>query len=38
MGGIVSPVGEVEVYTMFWWGNLGKRENMEDLIIDGRIQ
>jgi hypothetical protein len=25
------------VHTEFWWGNLGERDNLEDLGIDGRI-
>jgi hypothetical protein len=29
--------GRGEVYTGFWWGNLRKRDQMEDPGIDGRI-
>jgi hypothetical protein len=25
------------VYTGFWWGNLGERDHLEDLGIDGKI-
>ena len=29
--------GRGEVYTGFWWGNLRKRDHLEDLGLDGRI-
>jgi hypothetical protein len=29
--------GRGEVYTGLWWGNLRKRDHLEDLAIDGRI-
>ena len=29
--------GRGEVYTGFWWGNLGERDHLEDPGIDGRI-
>jgi hypothetical protein len=35
--GHVARVGRGEVHTRFWWGELIKRENFEDLGLDGRI-
>jgi hypothetical protein len=32
----VARRGE-EMYTGFWWGNLKKRDYLEDLDADGRI-
>jgi hypothetical protein len=29
--------GKGEMHTGFWWKNLGGRDHMEDLGIDGRI-
>jgi hypothetical protein len=29
--------GKGEVYTEFWWGNLGERDHLEDPDVDGRI-
>jgi hypothetical protein len=29
--------GRGEVHTGFWWGNLSKRDQFEDLGIGGRI-
>ena len=29
--------GTGEVHTLFWLGNLRKRDHVEDLAIDGRI-
>ena len=29
--------GREEVYTGFWWVNLGKRDYLEDPGVDGRI-
>ena len=26
-----------EVHTGFWWGNLREEDQLEDLVIDGRI-
>jgi hypothetical protein len=26
-----------DVYTRFWWGNLGERDRLEDPDVDGRI-
>ena len=30
-------MGEGEVYTEFWWGNLRERDHFEDLGVDGGI-
>jgi hypothetical protein len=30
-------MGRAEVYTGFWWGNLGEKDHLEDLGIDGSI-
>jgi len=24
-------------YTMFWWGNLRDRDNLDDPVLDGRL-
>jgi len=38
MGGACSTYGgRVEVYTGFSWGNLERRDHMEDPGVDGRI-
>jgi hypothetical protein len=29
--------GRREVYIDFWWGNLGKRDHLEDPGVNGRI-
>jgi hypothetical protein len=29
--------GRGEMYTVFWWGNLRERDNLEDPGVDGRI-
>jgi hypothetical protein len=29
--------GKEEVYIGFWWGDLTDRDNVEDLVLDGRI-
>jgi len=29
--------GRWEVHTGFWWGDLRKRDHLEDLGVDGRI-
>jgi hypothetical protein len=36
MGGICS-IYCGEVYTGFWWGNLGERDHLEDPDLDGRL-
>ena len=36
MGGICSTYGG-EVYAGFWWGNLSKRDHLEDPGVDGRV-
>jgi len=35
--GHVARMGRGEVYTGFWWGNLGEREHLEDPCEDRRI-
>jgi hypothetical protein len=35
--GHVAHMGEMEVYTGFWWGNLKERDHLEDPGIDRRI-
>ena len=35
--GHLARIGEGEVHTGFWWGNLRERDHLEDRIIDGRI-
>jgi hypothetical protein len=30
-------MGEVEVYTRFWWENLRERDHLEDPGVDERI-
>jgi hypothetical protein len=37
LAGHVACVGEGEVLTGFWWGNLRERDLLEDPRIDGRI-
>jgi hypothetical protein len=37
MVGNVAPIGEKEVHTGFWWGNVRERDHVEDPGIDGRI-
>jgi hypothetical protein len=29
--------GRGEVYRELWWGNIGERDHLEDLSLDGRI-
>jgi hypothetical protein len=29
--------GRGEVYTVFWWGNVKERDNLEDPGVDGRV-
>jgi hypothetical protein len=35
--GRVARKGRSQVYTGFWWGNLGERGHWEDPGVDGRI-
>jgi len=37
MGGACSTYGRGEVYIGVWWGNLKKKDHMEDPGVDGRI-
>jgi len=37
MGGTSSTYGGREVYTEFWWGNLGERRHLGDPGVYGRI-
>jgi hypothetical protein len=30
-------MGRGEMYTGFWWGNMKKRDHLEELGINGRI-
>jgi len=34
----VAHTGRGEGYTGFWWGNLMKRDHLEDPGVDGRIK
>jgi hypothetical protein len=36
-GGACSAYGRGEADTGCWWGNLKERDNVEDLVFDGRI-
>ena len=36
--GYVARIGETDVYTVFWWGNMGERNNLKDPHLDERIQ
>jgi hypothetical protein len=36
MGWEYSTYGE-ELHTVFWWGNVGERNHLEDPGVDGRI-
>ena len=35
--GHAALMGERRVYTGFWWGNLGERDQLEDPGVDRRI-
>jgi hypothetical protein len=35
--GHVTHMGREEVHTWFWWGNLRKRDHLEDLGVGDRI-
>jgi len=30
--------GRIEMYAVFWWGNLMERHHLEDLDLDWRIK
>jgi hypothetical protein len=36
--GHVASMSRIEVHKGFWWGNLGLRDDLEDLSLDGRIR
>jgi hypothetical protein len=36
MGGHVARMGEKNVYTGFWWGNLRERNHLGNTGVDGR--
>ena len=36
-GGNAACMGEIEVYTAFWWEDLRERDHLEDLSEDARI-
>jgi hypothetical protein len=35
--GHVASMGRAELHTGFWWGNLRKRDHLEDPGLDGRM-
>jgi len=35
--GHVARMGRREAYALFWWGNLGEREHLEESDVDGRM-
>ena len=35
--GHVARMGRGEACTVFWWGNLRERDNLEDLSVDGIV-
>jgi hypothetical protein len=35
--GYIARMGREDVYRRFWWGNLRKRDHLEDPGVDGRI-
>jgi hypothetical protein len=37
MGGACSIWGRNEMHTGFWWVNLNKRDNLQDLVVEGSI-
>jgi hypothetical protein len=37
MGWVYGMHGREDVRTIFWWGNAGGREGLEDLGLAGRI-
>jgi hypothetical protein len=37
IGHVAHTGGKIEMHMRFWWGNLMKREHLEDMGIDGRV-
>jgi len=35
--GMWHGLGQGDIHTGFWWGNLRKRDYLKDLDVDGRI-
>ena len=35
--GYVARMGDREVHTGFWWGDVMERDHLEDVGVDGRI-
>jgi hypothetical protein len=35
--GYVARIGREEEHTVFWWGNLRERDDLEDPGVNGRI-
>jgi hypothetical protein len=36
-GGRLTHTGGGELHTKFWWDNLGERNHLEDLSVEGRM-
>ena len=37
LAGHIARMGEKDVYTGLWWGNLSERSHLEDTVVDGII-